>query len=71
MEAAWQQGLFCPFGEGEVDLTGVISQLGAFPGWLVLEQDRVAVRAEDLPAVRAVEQRNLAFVRDRVPIGQP
>jgi hypothetical protein len=37
--------------------------LVSFPGWIVLEQDRIAVRAEDLPAVRAVEERNLEFVR--------
>jgi inosose dehydratase len=72
VETAWEQGLFCPFGEGEVDLTGLLAlpELESFPGWLVLEQDRVAVRADDLPAVRAVEQRNLAFVRNLVPSGQ-
>ena len=71
VETAWEQGLFCPFGEGEVDLDGVLSQLESFPGWLVAEQDRVAVRADDLAAVRAVEERNLAFVRSRTPIVLP
>jgi inosose dehydratase len=68
VEAAWEQGLFCPFGEGEVDLDAVLAELEGFPGWLVLEQDRVAVRPKDLEAVRQVEQRNLAFVCDRVPV---
>jgi len=63
LENAWAQGLFCPFGEGEVDLAGVLAAVGDFPGWTVLEQDRIAVRRGDLEAVRAVEERNLAYVR--------
>jgi inosose dehydratase len=65
VERAWEQGLFCPFGEGEVDLRGLLAlpELASFPGWIVLEQDRIAVRADDLPDVRAVEERNLEFVR--------
>ncbi len=65
VETAWAQGLFCPFGEGEVDLDGFLSlpEVAEYPGRLVLEQDRVAVRADDLPAVKAIEERNLSFVR--------
>jgi inosose dehydratase len=63
VERAWAEGLFCPFGEGEVDLRGLLDELGEYSGWLVLEQDRIAVTVADLPAVRAVEQRNLDFVR--------
>jgi hypothetical protein len=33
-------------------------------GYAVLEQDRMAVRVDDLPAVREVEERNLRFVRE-------
>ena len=64
VEAAWAEGLFCPFGEGEVDLAGFLAlpELENFDGWLVLEQDRVGVRIDDLQAVRAIEERNLAFV---------
>jgi inosose dehydratase len=64
VERAWEDGLFCPFGEGEVDLRGLLAlpELESFTGWVVLEQDRAA----DLPAVRAVEQENLQFVRDIV-----
>ena len=59
---AWADGLFCPFGEGDVDLAAVLAlpELASFDGWTVLEQDRVAVRLEDLAAVRAVEEHNLA-----------
>jgi inosose dehydratase len=62
VEAAWAEGLFCPFGEGAVDLPGVLAELESYDGRLVLEQDRIAVRADDLPEVRAVEQRNLEFM---------
>ncbi len=64
LEQAWADGLFCPFGEGAVDLAAVLAlpELAGFDGWTVLEQDRVTVRAGDLAAVRAVEERNLAFV---------
>jgi inosose dehydratase len=62
---AWVDGIFCPFGEGCVDFSAVLGlpALAGYDGWVVLEQDRVAVRPEDVAAVRAVEERNLAFVR--------
>lgn len=60
---AWADGIFCPFGEGAVDLAAVLASFRDFEGWVVLEQDRVAVTLEDLPGVAAVEARNLAFVR--------
>jgi inosose dehydratase len=65
LEQAWEQGLFCPFGAGEVDFDAVLAapELDAFSGWAVLEQDRVAVRVEDLEAVRDVEAANLDVVR--------
>jgi inosose dehydratase len=66
LERAWDDGLFCPFGAGIVDFSAVLAlpELAAFDGWLVLEQDRVAVRLEDLERVRAVEQRNLEVVAE-------
>jgi inosose dehydratase len=62
VEEAWAQGLFCPFGEGAVDFAGVLEALEGYDGWTVVEQDRVAVRLEDLESVRAVEAGNLALV---------
>jgi inosose dehydratase len=64
IDQAWEQGLFCAFGEGEVDLQGFLSlpRVRAFEGWVVVEQDRMRVTADDLEAVAAVERRN----RDRV-----
>jgi inosose dehydratase len=63
IERAWEQGLFCPFGEGAVDLPGFLAldRIRSFDGWIVLEQDRFAVR-RDLVKVREVERRN----RERV-----
>lgn len=65
LEQAWDDGLFCGFGKGEVDFAAVLaaSELADFDGWTVLEQDRVAVRVDDLDAVRAVEEANLGVVR--------
>ena len=63
VEQAWDEGLFCAFGEGMVDFGGVLAELEGFDGWAVVEQDRVAVRVEDLGAVRDVEARNLAVLR--------
>lgn len=60
---AWADGIFCPFGEGMVDLPAVLELFRGFDGWVVLEQDRVAVSVADLPAVTAVEARNLEYVR--------
>jgi inosose dehydratase len=63
LDEAWEQGLFCPFGAGAVDFAAVLAELDGYDGWTVLEQDRVAVRVDDLPAVRAVEAANLELVR--------
>jgi len=60
VEAAWDAGLFCPFGEGVVDFPGVLAALQSFDGWTVVEQDRVAVQLDDLGSIREVERRNLA-----------
>ncbi len=65
LEQAWDRGLFCPFGEGAVDLPAVLAspELLNLGGWTVLEQDRVAVRLGDLDGVRAIEEANLRVVR--------
>lgn len=60
VEQAWDNGLFCEFGTGAVDFAAVLGALPGYAGWAVVEQDRVAVQVDDLPAVRAVEERNIA-----------
>jgi len=62
VEEAWEQGLFCPFGEGVVDFGAVLSELEGYDGWAVVEQDRVAVRVDDLGMVRDAEVANLAVL---------
>jgi len=66
VEEAWERGLFCPFGEGSVDFAAVLSapEISGLDGWIVLEQDRVGVPVDGLPAVRAVEEQNLAIVAE-------
>jgi inosose dehydratase len=65
LEQAWSDGIFCPLGAGTVDLKAVLDlpELQGFAGWIVLEQDRVAVRPDELSTVRAVEQANLRYVQ--------
>jgi inosose dehydratase len=63
VEQAWEQNLFCPLGEGAVDFAAVLAELGDYDGWTVIEQDRVAVRSEDLDSVREIEAANLALAR--------
>jgi inosose dehydratase len=66
MDEAWAEGIFCPFGEGVVPLREFLAQPAVrnLDGYAVLEQDRIAVRVDDLPAVREVEERNLRFVQE-------
>jgi inosose dehydratase len=63
VEEAWEHGLFCEFGTGAVDFAAVLAALPGYDGWAVVEQDRVAVQVDDLPAVRAAEERNLALLQ--------
>ena len=58
-------GAFCAFGDGGVDFDAVFAELDGYDGWTVLEQDRIAVRVDDLAAVRDVEASNLDFLRRR------
>jgi inosose dehydratase len=66
MDEAWAEGIFCPFGEGVVPLPEFLArpEVRGLDGYAVLEQDRIAVRVDDLPAVREVEERNLRRVQE-------
>lgn len=59
---AWARGLFAPLGEGVVDVEAFLAlpELRGFGGWLIVEQDRLALSAGGLDAVRAVEEANRA-----------
>jgi inosose dehydratase len=60
MNEAWREGIFCPFGDGVAPLAEFLAlpEVRALDAFAVLEQDRMAVTVEDLPAVRAVEAEN-------------
>jgi inosose dehydratase len=66
MDQAWEQGIFCPFGEGVVPLGEFLAlpEVRSLDGYAVLEQDRMAVTIDDLPAVQAIEAENLRRVRE-------
>ena len=66
MNEAWRTGIFCPFGDGVVPLREFLAlpEVRGLDGYAVLEQDRMAVTVDDLPAVRAIEEQNLARVRE-------
>jgi len=65
MNEAWAAGIFCPFGDGVVPLPEFLAEprVRGLDGYAVLEQDRMAVTVDDLPGVRAVEERNLRRVQ--------
>jgi inosose dehydratase len=66
MDQAWREGVFCPVGEGVVRLREFLAlrEVRELDAFAVLEQDRMAVTVDDLPAVRAVEEENLRRVRE-------
>ena len=43
LEQAVRQGVFCPLGEGDADVDGVVAALGdvGYSGWIVIEQDQL------------------------------
>jgi inosose dehydratase len=65
VERAWEEGLFCTFGDGVVDLLAAVAALGDAGRWLVVEQDRIAVQVADVETVREAERRNLAYLSSR------
>jgi inosose dehydratase len=65
LETALKRGVFCPFGEGDVDIEAVITALRErdYGGWLVVEQDQ-ALGTGDTPASVIAGQRfNLEYLR--------
>ena len=64
MDEAWPLGIFCEFGRGIVPLREFLAlpEIRGLEGYGVIEQDRVAVTVDDLPTVRAGDQRNRQFV---------
>jgi inosose dehydratase len=57
---AVKNGLYRPLGDGDVDIAGVVSALGDFTGWYVLEQDTILSDPMTDPAVDV--QRSLDYL---------
>jgi inosose dehydratase len=65
MLEAWQRGVFCALGEGDVDLDGFCKELadGSYDGWVVIEQDRVLANADELTAAIREQAANREWIR--------
>ena len=66
MLEAWRRGVFCPLGEGDVDLPAFFSALGesGYSGWVVVEQDRIPREDEPLSESAAEQVANRAWLRE-------
>jgi inosose dehydratase len=66
MDEAWPLGIFCEFGAGVVPIAEFLAlpEVRALDGYCVIEQDRVAVTVDDMPTVRASDERNRARVEE-------
>lgn len=66
MDEAWPLGIFCEFGQGVVPIREFLAlpEVRTLDGFGVIEQDRVAVTVDDMPAVRASDERNRRYVEE-------
>ena len=65
LDEALRRGVFCPLGEGDSGIDGVIEALRAhdYTGWLVIEQDQF-LRSSDTPeSVIAGQRTNREYLR--------
>jgi len=63
---AWQRGLFCALGEGDVDLAGFcrgVEALG-YDGWVVVEQDRVLASEADFERAADDQAANRRWLKE-------
>src|SRR5262245_26612790 len=56
---------FCELGTGDVDLDGVLAELGGYDGWIVVEQDWIPQPGEDPGEQIEAQARNRAWLRAR------
>jgi inosose dehydratase len=63
---AWQRGLFCALGDGDVDLDAFFAALddAGYDGWIVVEQDRVLEDHDAFASAAQDQVRNRAWLRD-------
>jgi inosose dehydratase len=63
---AWQRGLFCALGDGDVELDAFVAALRdrGYDGWVVVEQDRVLTDLDAFDAAAAEQRRNRSWLRE-------
>ncbi|MGH3003735.1 MAG: sugar phosphate isomerase/epimerase family protein, partial [Gaiellaceae bacterium] len=66
MDDVWPLGIFCEFGQGVAPIREFLAlpEVRALDGYGVIEQDRIAVTVDDMPAVRAADERNRRYVEE-------
>ena len=67
VEEIWRRRAFCPFGEGDVDIDGVLSLLReqGYTGWIVVEQDAIPDPSHPTAQVAQEQRANREFLRAR------
>ncbi len=63
----WREGAFCPLGEGDLDVDGVLRALRdrRSSGWLVVEQDMLPSPNDPPERAAKDQQRNRDYLRAR------
>jgi inosose dehydratase len=67
VEAIWRRKAFCPLGEGDVDVDGVLAGLGeiGYAGWLVVEQDIIPDPSSPEGQAAREQRENREYLRAR------
>jgi inosose dehydratase len=67
IDEAWDRGVFCEFGQGAVDLEGILGNLRdlAYGGWIVVEQDQKLSGRVTLQMARDSAHRNREYLAQR------
>jgi inosose dehydratase len=63
----WKRRAFCPLGEGDVDVDGVLAALGdiGYDGWLVVEQDMIPESGTPVARAADEQRRNREYLHTR------
>ena len=66
MEEAWRRGVFCLFGEGSVDLAGIVRRLRSlgYDDWVVVEQDRHLKPGQTIDSLTSDARHNREVLRE-------
>ena len=67
MMEIWHRRAFCPLGQGDLDIDGILTGLigREYHGWLVVEQDVIPAAGATRDAAAADQDRNRAYLRQR------